>query len=139
VESAFKDYTRAWAAMDGDLGDYVRSRISSKAGLVPMQRRWDLGFRRITANTPVMKADDLAGKKLRVPGAPALVSLFTALGASRVSMQLGEVYTSLQSKVIDGHENPLSVIDAGKFYEVQKNCAMSNHFWDGYWVCANSN
>ena len=72
-----------------------------------------------------------------MPGAPALVSLFTALGASPVSMQFGEVYTSLQTKVVDGQENPLSVIDAGKFYEVQKYCAMTNHVWDGYWICAN--
>ena len=134
---AFKDYTQVWAAMDGDLGDYVRSQISAKAGLVPMERRWDLGFREITTNAPVEKAADLAGKKLRVPGAPALVSLFTALGASPVSMQFGEVYTSLQTKVVDGQENPLSVIDAGKFYEVQKYCAITNHVWDGYWICAN--
>jgi tripartite ATP-independent transporter DctP family solute receptor len=134
---AFKDYDQVWKAMDGDLGDYVRGQIAAKAGLVPMERRWDLGFRQITTNTPVEKASDIAGKKLRVPGAPALVSLFTALGASPVSMQFGEVYTSLQTRVVDGQENPLSVIDAGKFYEVQKYCAMTNHVWDGYWICAN--
>jgi tripartite ATP-independent transporter DctP family solute receptor len=134
---AFKDYAHVWTAMDGDLGDYVRAQIAAKAGLVPMEKRWDLGFRQITTNAPVEKAVDLAGKKLRVPGAPALVSLFTALGASPVSMQFGEVYTSLQTKIVDGQENPLSVIDAGKFYEVQKYCAITNHVWDGYWICAN--
>jgi len=136
---AFKDYQQVWAAMDGDLGNYVRGQIAAKAGLVPMDRRWDLGFRQITSNKPIEKAADLAGLKLRVPGAPALVSLFTALGASPVSMQFGEVYTSLQTKVVDGQENPLSVIEAGKFYEVQKYCAMTNHVWDGYWICANPN
>ncbi len=135
---AFKDYAQVWAAMDGDLGDYVRAQIAAKAGLVPMEKRWDLGFRQITTGTSrSTKAADLAGLKLRVPGAPALVSLFTALGASPVSMQFGEVYTSLQTKVVDGQENPLSVIDAGKFYEVQKYCAITNHVWDGYWICAN--
>jgi len=136
---AFKDYTQVWAAMDGDLGDYLRGQVSAKAGLVPLEKRWDLGFRQITSNSPIMKASDLVGKKLRVPGAPALVSLFTALGASPVSMQFGEVYTSLQTRVVDGQENPLSVIDAGKFYEVQKYCAITNHVWDGYWICANPN
>jgi len=135
---AFKDYAQVWTAMDGDLGDYVRAQISAKAGLVPMEKRWDLGFRQITTSSkPIEKAADLAGLKLRVPGAPALVSLFTALGTSPVSMQFGEVYTSLQTKIVDGQENPLSVIDAGKFYEVQKYCAMTNHVWDGYWICAN--
>jgi TRAP-type C4-dicarboxylate transport system substrate-binding protein len=103
-----------------------------------MEKRWDLGFRQITTSAkPIEKAADLAGMKLRVPGAPALVSLFTALGASPVSMQFGEVYTSLQTRIVDGQENPLSVIDAGKFYEVQKYCAVTNHVWDGYWICAN--
>ena len=134
---AFKDYDQVWAAMDGELGDYVRAQISAKAGLVPMDKRWDLGFRQITTNVPVQKASDLNGMKLRVPGAPALVSMFTALGASPVSMQFGEVYTSLQTRIVDGQENPLSVIDAGKFYEVQKYCAITNHVWDGYWICAN--
>ena len=72
-----------------------------------------------------------------MPGAPALVALFKALGAYPVSMQFGEVCTSLQTHIVDGEENPLSVIDAGKFYEVQKYCALSNHGWDGYWICAN--
>lgn len=137
---AFKDYAQVWTAIDGDLGDFVRQQISAKTGLVPMERRWDLGFRQITTGQkPIEKASDLAGLKLRVPGAPALVSLFTALGASPVSMQFGEVYTSLQTRVVDGQENPLSVIDAGKFYEVQRYCAITNHVWDGYWICANAN
>jgi tripartite ATP-independent transporter DctP family solute receptor len=135
---AFKDYPQVWTAIDGDLGEYIRSQIAAKAGLVPMEKRWDLGFRQITTSAkPIEKAADLAGLKLRVPGAPALVSLFTALGASPVSMQFGEVYTSLQTKIVDGQENPLSVIDAGKFYEVQKYCAVTNHVWDGYHICAN--
>ena len=137
---AFKDYAQVWAAIDGELGNYIRAQIAAKAGLVPMERRWDLGFRQITTSgKPIEKAADLVGLKLRVPGAPALVSLFTALGSSPVSMQFGEVYTSLQTKIVDGQENPLSVIDAGKFYEVQKYCAVTNHVWDGYWICANPN
>ncbi len=135
---AFTDYAKVWAAMDGDLGAYVAKEIQAKVGLVPMKRRWDLGFRQITNSAkPINTPDDLAGMKLRIPGAPALVSLFKALGAYPVSMQFGEVYTSLQTKVVDGEENPLSVIDAGKFYEVQKYCAITNHVWDGYWICAN--
>jgi tripartite ATP-independent transporter DctP family solute receptor len=135
---AFSNYDQVWTAMDGELGDYVRGEIAAKAGLVPMEKRWDLGFRQITTSEkPVNSAADLDGLKLRVPGAPALVGLFKALGASPVSMQFGEVYTSLQTHIVDGQENPLSVIDAGKFYEVQKYCALSNHVWDGYWICAN--
>lgn len=77
------------------------------------------------------------GLKLRVPGAPALVSLFQGLDVDPVSMQFGEVYTSLQTNVVDGQENPLLTIDAAKLYEVQKYCSLTNHVWDGHWLVAN--
>lgn len=135
---AFASYDKVWPAMDGELGKYVRGQIVAKVGLVPMDRIWDLGFRQITNSVkPIASAADLAGMKLRVPGAPALVSLFKALGTHPVSMQFGEVYTSLQTKVVDGQENPMSIIDAGKFYEVQKFCSITNHVWDGHWITFN--
>jgi TRAP-type transport system periplasmic protein len=135
---AFPSYDKVWSAIDGELGKYVRGQITAKVGLVPMERIWDLGFRQITNSVkPIKSAADLAGMKLRVPGAPSLVSLFKALGSHPVSMQFGEVYTSLQTKVVDGQENPLSIIDAGKFYEVQKFCSISNHSWDGHWIVFN--
>lgn len=135
---AFPDYDRIWAAMDGDLGAFVANEIGTKTNLVPMEKMWDLGYRQITNSVhPIKTADDLGGLKLRVPGAPALVSLFQALGVAPVSMQFGEVYTALQTKVVDGQENPLSQIDIGKLYEVQKYLSLSNHVWDGFWISAN--
>ncbi|MCB9993501.1 MAG: TRAP transporter substrate-binding protein [Hyphomicrobiaceae bacterium] len=135
---AFPSYDKVWAAVDGDLGKYVADQIRTKTNLVPMDRVWDLGYRQITNSVrPVVTADDLEGLKLRVPGAPALVSLFQGLGVAPVSMQFGEVYTALQTKVVDGQENPLATIDAGKFYEVQNHLALSNHVWNGFWMLAN--
>ncbi|HEX3992028.1 MAG TPA: TRAP transporter substrate-binding protein [Acetobacteraceae bacterium] len=134
----FADYSKVWPAMDGDLGRLVRTQITAKAGLVPMERMWDLGFRQITtSNRPVRNAADLEGLKLRTPIAPSLISLFQALKAAPVGMQYGEVYSALQTHIVDGQENPLSQVEAGKFYEVQKYCSMTNHVWDGYWICCN--
>jgi TRAP-type transport system periplasmic protein len=134
----FADYSQVWPAMDGDLGRLVRTQIAAKAGLVPMERMWDLGFRQITtSNRPVRNAADLDGLKLRTPIAPSLISLFKALKAAPVGMQYGEVYSALQTHIVDGQENPLSQIEAGKLYEVQKYCSMTNHVWDGYWICCN--
>jgi TRAP-type transport system periplasmic protein len=135
----FPDYSQVWPAMDGDLGRLVRTQIIAKAGLVPMERMWDLGFRQITtSNHPVKTAADLEGLKLRTPVAPSLISLFKALKAAPVGMQYGEVYSALQTHIVDGQENPLSQVEAGKFYEVQKYCSMTNHVWDGYWICCNA-
>ncbi|GHU34919.1 ABC transporter substrate-binding protein [Betaproteobacteria bacterium] len=135
---AFANYDKVWEAMDGDLGAYVRSQIVEKTPLVAMDKMWDLGYRQITNSVrPINTADDLVGLKLRVPGAPALVSLFQGLGVAPVSMQFGEIYTALQTKVVDGQENPLAQIDTGKFYEVQKYISLTNHVWDGFWIVAN--
>lgn len=135
----FADYSQVWPAMDGDLGRLVRAQITAKAGLVPMERMWDLGFRQITtSNRPVKTVADLDGLKLRTPIAPSLISLFRALKAAPVGMQYGEVYSALQTHIVDGQENPLSQVDAGKFYEVQKYASMTDHVWDGYWICCNA-
>lgn len=136
---AFQGYDEVWAAVDGDLGKFVAGEIKANTNLVPLNKVWDLGFRQITNSVrPIGTAADLEGLKLRVPGAPALVSLFESLGVAPTSMQFGEVYTALQTGVVDGQENPLATIDAGKFYEVQKYLAMSNHVWNGFWMLANA-
>lgn len=138
VAFAFPDYQTVWNAMDGELGAYIRGAFS-KVNLTPMARIWDHGFRQITTSTkPINTPQDLAGMKLRVPVAPSLTTLFKAVGASPTTIGIGEVYTSLQTRVVDGQENPLAVIDAQKFYEVQKYCSLTGHAWDGFWLVANS-
>jgi TRAP-type C4-dicarboxylate transport system substrate-binding protein len=63
--------------------------------------------------------------------------MFKALDSAPTSLQFSEVYTSLQTKVVDAQENPLPIIQVAKLYEVQKHCALSNHIWDGFWFIAN--
>lgn len=134
---AFKDYDVLWAAMDGDLGALVRAEIE-KVGLVPMKRIWDNGFRQITSGAkPINTPADLSGFKIRVPVSPIWVSLFKAFGASPTSMNFSEVYTALQTKIVDGQENPLTLLESAKLYEVQKFCSLTNHMWDGFWFVAN--
>ena len=133
------DYDHVWKAMDGNLGAYVRQQVMAKTNLVPMEKIWDLGFRQTTtSNRQVKVAKDFEGLKLRVPIAPSLVAIFRALRAAQVGMQFGEVYSALQTHVVDGQENPLSQVTAGKLYEVQKYVSMTNHVWDGYWICCNA-
>ncbi len=134
---AFADYDQVWKAMDGDLGAYVRAQIA-KANLVAMDKIWDNGFRQITTSTkPITTPDDLKGMKLRVPPSPLWTSMFEALGAAPVSINFAEVYSALQTKVVEGQENPLAIISTAKLYEVQKYCSLTNHMWDGFWFLAN--
>jgi TRAP-type transport system periplasmic protein len=66
-----------------------------------------------------------------------VTSLFETFGASPTGINIKEAYTALQTKLVDGEENPLSIIENWKFYEVQKYCSRTNHMWDGFWMLAN--
>ncbi len=134
---AFPSYDAVWKAMDGDLGAYVRAQIA-KSGLVAMDKIWDNGFRQTTTSTkPIVMPDDFKGMKLRVPPSPLWTSMFKALDASPASINFNEVYSALQTKIVDGQENPLAIISTAKLYEVQKYCSLTNHMWDGFWFLAN--
>jgi len=134
---AFNDYDAVWKALDGELGAHVRKEIG-KSNLVVMERIWDNGFRQITSSTkPIQSAADLKGFKIRVPVSPLWTSMFKALDASPASINFSEVYSALQSKVVDGQENPLALISTAKLYEVQKFCSLTNHMWDGFWFLGN--
>jgi tripartite ATP-independent transporter DctP family solute receptor len=137
VGFAFSDYNQVWAAMDGKLGAYVRNAIS-KVGLVAMEKMWDNGFRQTTTSGKAVEtAKDLAGLKIRVPVSPLSISMFKGLGASPTSLQFSEVYSALQTKIVDAQENPLPIIQVAKLYEVQKFCSLTNHIWDGFWFIGN--
>jgi tripartite ATP-independent transporter DctP family solute receptor len=137
VGFAFPDYDTAWQAMDGDLGGYCRG-LSEKAGLFCMDKAFDHGFRQITMKSkPINGPDDLKGVKIRLPVAPLFISLFQHLGASPTPINFGEVYSALQTGLVDGQENPLILIDTAKLYEVQKYCSMTNHIWVGLHIAFN--
>jgi tripartite ATP-independent transporter DctP family solute receptor len=134
---AFPSYDAVWRAMDGDLGAYVRAQIA-KSGLIAMEKIWDNGFRQTTTSTkPIVTPDDFKGMKLRVPVSPLWTSMFKALDAAPTSINFNEVYSALQTKIVDGQENPLAIISTAKLYEVQKYCSLTNHMWDGFWFLAN--
>jgi TRAP-type transport system periplasmic protein len=91
---------------------------------------WENGFRHITNNVrPIVKPDDLKGIKLRVPGGVWRVKMFKEYGANPSPMPLAEVYSALQSGVMDAQENPFPQIASAKFQEVQKFLSLSGHVY----------
>lgn len=134
---AFSDYDQVWKAMDGALGDYIRAQIT-KTGIVTVSKAWDNGFRQVTSSTREIRTpEDLKGFKIRVPQAPMLTSLFKALDAGPAPINFNELYSALQTKVVEGQENPLPIITTAKLYEVQKSVSMTSHVWDAYWILGN--
>lgn len=137
VGFAFNDMAEVWRAMDGEVGEMIRGALTD-SGLFVFDRMFDNGFRQITSSSkPIEKPADLKGLHIRVPPSALSTSLFKALGASPQSISFGEVYTALQTKLVDAQENPLALVDSGKFFEVQKFVSITNHQWDGFWILAN--
>ena len=138
VAFAFEGYDKVWAAMDGDLGNHVRAQFA-KVGLHVMPKMLDNGYRNITASAKQINSPaDIKNFKIRVPGNQLWVTMFSALGAAPTSIPFGELYAALQTRVVDGQENPLALIDSAKLYEVQKYIALSGHIWDGHHIFANA-
>ena len=137
IAFAFTDYATVWNAMDGDLGAYMRASFD-KFNLVQVGKVFDHGFRQITHSTkPIITPKDLVGMKIRVPATPLWTSMFKGLDASPASVPIGELYTALQTKVVDGQENALPTIDAVKLYEVQKFCSYTSHMWEYFALVGN--
>ncbi len=91
---------------------------------------WENGFRHVTNNVrPIVKPEDLKGVKLRVPSGVWRVKMFKAYGANPSPMAFAEVYSALQSGVMDGQENPFPQIASAKFQEVQKYLSLTGHVY----------
>ena len=122
----FANAKEADAVVDGPFGQKLHAKLLDK-GIVGLAY-WELGFRNITnSKRPLNTVEDIAGLKLRVIPNAINVDWVKAVGANPTPMAFPEVYAGLESKAIDGQENPFSVILANKFYEVQKYLAVTNH------------
>ncbi|MDB6178380.1 C4-dicarboxylate TRAP transporter substrate-binding protein [Paracoccus sp. Z330] len=122
----FRDWDEADRLFASDLWAGLEDQLADK-GIKIVARNWRYGARQTLTTTKVEHPADLEGLKIRVPQATVFVKSFEHLGAAATPMALGEVYTSLQQGVIDGLENPLAVIDGGKYQEAAKYLLIDNH------------
>jgi tripartite ATP-independent transporter DctP family solute receptor len=125
----FNTAQEADAVVDGPVGTKLFDKLPEK-GLVGLGY-FELGFRNVTnSKRPIAKAEDFQGIKLRVLQSPLFIDLFNTLGANTVAMPFPEVYTALEQRVIDGQENPVTVIFDTKFQEVQKYLSITRHIYN---------
>jgi TRAP-type transport system periplasmic protein len=133
----FRDGEEAVRVNDGPLGAYLAREISAK-GLYAFREMWASGMLQVGSNPrPIRVPADLTGFKIRIPDSKIYVDLFKELGATPIPLSLSELYTGLQTKVVDGEALALSTIESGKYFEVNKYVSITNHGWSGLWLIAN--
>ena len=129
----FNSEQEAYAVLDGPMGKYLNKKLED-AGLVNLGY-WENGFRNLTnSRRPVGKVEDFDGIKLRVMQSTMYLDTFKTLGANPTPMAFGEVFTSLETKTIDGQENPFATIETAKLYEVQKYLSVTRHVYSPFFV-----
>jgi tripartite ATP-independent transporter DctP family solute receptor len=134
---AFSNGNQPLEALDGNLGAYIRREFAAK-GLLCFDKVFDASFRQVTSSLrPIRAVGDFAGTKIRVPSSPIYVEMFRALGASPVALDTTELYTALQTRIVDAQETPLTVIESYRLSEVQKYLSLTSHGWGGLWLVGN--
>jgi tripartite ATP-independent transporter DctP family solute receptor len=137
VGFVFDSEKRAFSALDGALGAYIRKEFAAK-GLYVFEKTSSSSFHQMISSTrPIRTVNDFAGFKVRTLASPLFIDLFKTLGASAVAIDSNEMYTAAQTHVVDGLELALGIIEAYRIFEVQKYISITNHLWTGYWLAAN--
>lgn len=131
----FNNAQEADAVLDGPLGDRVRAKLEEK-GLVGLVY-WENGFRNLTnSKHAVAKLEDMNGIKLRVMQNNVFLDSFKTLGANAIPLPFSELFSALETKAVDGQENPYNTILSSKFYEIQKYLTVTNHVYSPWIVLA---
>jgi TRAP-type transport system periplasmic protein len=138
VGFAFRDSSQVFSAMDGTLGRVIRDALQEHK-IFAFPKILENGFRQITTTDKAVSAPaDMVGMKIRVPPGAMWTTMFRAMDAIPTTLSFAETYTALQTRVVDGQENPLAIISSANLTEVQQYCCMTSHMWDGCWLIANS-
>ncbi|RAX56686.1 C4-dicarboxylate ABC transporter [Helicobacter monodelphidis] len=129
----FRDNDHLHQVMDGEVGQILKDKLMAK-GFVALEY-WDAGFKQFSTNKkPILLPEDARGQKMRIMSSKILEEQTKAISANPQVINFGEVYSALQTGVVDSAENPLSNLYNSKFYEVQSSITLSNHGYLGYLV-----
>lgn len=129
----FANEKEADAVMDGEFGKFINEKLNA-AGVVNLAY-WENGFRNLSnSKHPVNKWEDFGNLKLRVMQNNIFLDTFRSMGANATPMAFGEIFPALETRAIDGQENPFVTIDTSKFFEVQKYISVTNHAYTPFVV-----
>jgi C4-dicarboxylate-binding protein DctP len=130
------DLPAAYAFLDGPFGDKMKDMMVKKTGVRFLEFA-ENGFRCFTGNKPLKKPADFQGIKFRLMENPMHQAMVKEMGAIPATIPFGELYTALSQGVVDGQENPISLIQSMRFYEVQKYMTLDNHVFNPHILMIN--
>lgn len=132
----FESREQAFKIVDGPVGEALDEKLATQS--ITSLGYMELGFRQMTNSVrPIEKIEDIAGLKIRLQPNETHLATFRALGANPLAMDVNELYSALEQKVVDGQENPFSIIQVAGYPEVQEHVSNTGHFFDFISVVAN--
>jgi len=134
----FQSYDHMTKVLNGPIGQALFERVAKEQGIRPLGAQY-LGTRQLNMvdDKPILTPADLRGVKLRMPNSDSWLFLGRALGANPTPISFSELYLALQTKTVDGQDNPLPSTKNAKFYEVTKSISITNHVVDSVWPAIN--
>jgi len=125
----WRDYEHVHRVLDGPVGRVLEEELD-KAGFKVLAWMDSWGYRNlVTARTPVATPGDLQGLKIRTIPTPLYIATLNAMGCNATPMPFGEVYSSMQTGVLDGFEHSAAMIRANRFYEVGDHLVLTRHLF----------
>jgi tripartite ATP-independent transporter DctP family solute receptor len=130
---AFRNPAQVHAAIDGELGAYLREELRAKGVYALPSGCFENGMHQITSNSrPIRTAADFKGLKIRIPGSPVYQDFFRSMGAEIVTLNLTRLYDGLKAGMAEAQDDPWDVVELFKLYEFQKYASVTEHSWSGY-------
>lgn len=134
----YSDYDSVHAILEGEIGQAMKDQLEQDVPGVKPLSYISIGFRNVTASKPIQTVADMKGLKIRTMDDKLQIAAMESMGAAVTSVPISELYSALQTKMVDAEENPLSTIYSNKFYEVNPYCCETRHSYTSTFVFMNA-
>ena len=138
VPYLYTNYDEVHSILDGDIGQAMKDQLERDVSGIKPLAYISIGFRNVTASKPIQTVADMQGLKIRTMDDALQIAAMEAMGCTVTSVNISELYSALQTKMIDAQENPLSTIYSNKFYEVNPYCCLTRHSYTSTFVFMNA-
>lgn len=138
VPYLYTNYDEVHSILDGDIGQAMKDQLEQDVSGIKPLAYISIGFRNVTASKPIQTVADMQGLKIRTMDDALQIAAMEAMGCTVTSVNISELYSALQTKMIDAQENPLSTIYSNKFYEVNPYCCLTRHSYTSTFVFMNA-